>query len=396
MRDLQARMLAAVLGGEGLAGVAELASREAGGPVAILLPARGLAAAVPAAADGNGNGNGNGGARLSRLRDYVDARLEGRAAQTPPEVEAEEPVQAGDETVGAVLLLASAGNEPKLAIDRAEVLRAAALTCVAELAVTEARDAAAESLRGGLLEELREGPLDAEQATRRAARLGCGLDRGAVALVAEIHSSKPRHAAALIAGEHEGAIAEVVGERVYAILPARGGDEAAGSALASARGLVTRLRSDGPSAFSSFYPDPADLHQAIREAELVLEVISRDPRLADRLAGGADDAVYRLLLRALASNPDEVSSFYEDTVAPIVRYDRRYRSDLLPTLESYLDNDCNMNATARAIHAHRHTVAYRLERTRELSGLNPAASEDRERLGLGVKAFRILAPTLPR
>ena len=42
-----------------------------------------------------------------------------------------------------------------------------------------------------------------------------------------------------------------------------------------------------------------------------------------------------------------------------------------------------MNATASAIYAHRHTVAYRLERVKELTGLDPLLSEDRERLGLG-------------
>ena len=51
---------------------------------------------------------------------------------------------------------------------------------------------------------------------------------------------------------------------------------------------------------------------------------------------------------------------------------------------------------AQAIHAHRHTVAYRLERVRELSGLDPLRSEDRERLGLWLKAYRIIAPSLPR
>ena len=51
-----------------------------------------------------------------------------------------------------------------------------------------------------------------------------------------------------------------------------------------------------------------------------------------------------------------------------------------------------MNATAAAIYAHRHTVAYRLERVKELSGLDPMQTEDRERLGLGLKAYRIIAP----
>ena len=49
-----------------------------------------------------------------------------------------------------------------------------------------------------------------------------------------------------------------------------------------------------------------------------------------------------------------------------------------------------MNSTAKAIYAHRHTVAYRLERVRELTGLDPTAREDRERLGLGLKALRIV------
>ena len=90
---------------------------------------------------------------------------------------------------------------------------------------------------------------------------------------------------------------------------------------------------------------------------------------------------YRLLFRVLASHPEEVRSFYEDTVAPIVRYDDQYRTDLVGTLEAYLEQNCNMNATAAAIYAHRHTVAYRLERVKELTGLDPMLSEDRERLG---------------
>ena len=80
----------------------------------------------------------------------------------------------------------------------------------------------------------------------------------------------------------------------------------------------------------------------------------------------------------------------------IVAYDDQYATDLVGTLESYLEQNCNMNATAAAIYAHRHTVAYRLDRVRELSGLDPMQSEDRERLGLGLKAYRIIAPGLPR
>jgi DNA-binding PucR family transcriptional regulator len=155
-------------------------------------------------------------------------------------------------------------------------------------------------------------------------------------------------------------------------------------------GLAQRLRPYGLTGTSSHYGDPHEIARAATEAEMVLEALSEDSPAAQGLDGESGSGVYRLLFRALASDPEEVRRFYEDTVAPLVSHDAQYRGDLLPTLESYLGNDCNMNATARAIYAHRHTVAYRLERVQELTGLDPGATEDRERLGLGLKALRIV------
>ena len=385
MRELSTRMIEAVLDGEGLQGVAELAAAEAGGPVAIVLPPRGLAARAP------------GGGELNGLAEYARARVAETEASAPDPIALERPIEAGGRIVGVVLLLGGDEDEPQVPVDREEVLRAAALAALAEVAVADARDQAERSLRGGLIEELRSRALDTAEATSKAARLGCDLSRGAIALVAEIDSASPSHATALVEAEYEGSLAELADGRVYAILPARGGDDAPERTLQGAGRIANRLRRHGPAGVSSFYPDPGELHRAIKEAELVLDVITREPEIADALEQGiAASGVYRLLFRALISDPDEVRSFYRDTVEPLVRYDSQYRSDLLGTLEEYLASDCNMNATARAIFAHRHTVAYRLDRVKELTGLDPQISEDRERLGLGIKAYRILAPALPR
>ncbi|MEA2267086.1 MAG: hypothetical protein QOE27_2669, partial [Solirubrobacteraceae bacterium] len=204
---------------------------------------------------------------------------------------------------------------------------------------------------------------------------------------------RPRHVVALIGGEYPGALAQHMDDRVYAILPATGGDGAPEATLERARRLAERLRQHGTVGLSSFYADPAEFGRASQEAELVLDVLRQsDAPIAQDIGTGT----YRLLFRVLASHPEEVRSFYEDTVAPIVRYDDQYRTDLVGTLEAYLHNNCNMNATAAAIYAHRHTVAYRLDRVRELTDLDPLVSEDRERLGLGMKAYRIILPRLPR
>jgi DNA-binding PucR family transcriptional regulator len=382
MRDLHAKMLVSLLAGEGLEGVAELAAEEAGSPVAILLPARGLAAASSAEVP------------LAGLERNYARRLRGEGGEANG-VAAEHPVAAGEETIGwAVALAGRANGRPS--VDQAEVLRTAALAALTEVAVAEARDAVVVEVRGSLLEDLRDGDIEPEDIARRTARLGCDVTSGAVALVAEVRSERPLHAAGLITTEHPGAVAERLDGRIYAILPASEDDDGRQRALASAKALAKRLRPHGPAAFSSPCTDAAELPRAVAEAELLLEVISRDERMADQLSEGISNGVYRLLFRAMATDPDEVRRFYRDTVEPLVAHDDQYRTELVTTLEAYLAHDCNMNATARAVFAHRHTVAHRLARVRELTALDPSLGEDRERLGLGIKAYRIIGPTLER
>ncbi|HEY5316546.1 MAG TPA: helix-turn-helix domain-containing protein, partial [Solirubrobacteraceae bacterium] len=228
--------------------------------------------------------------------------------------------------------------------------------------------------------------------------LGCDLSRGAVILCVELSTDRRRLVAATIAEECPGALAEQLDSvgrdlrpRLYAALPATDEGSAA-STVALAKRLAERLRQYGLVGLSSFYSDPAELGSAAQEAELVLDVLHHsDAPIGDEIASGT----YKLLLRVLASHPEELRIFYEATIAPLVRYDDQYRTELVRTLQTYLDTNCNMNATAAAIFAHRHTIAYRLERIRELTELDPMLSEDRERLGLSLKVHRLIAPRVP-
>jgi PucR family transcriptional regulator, purine catabolism regulatory protein len=397
LRAVHLAMLDAVLGGEGLPRVAALAAEAAAAPVAIVVPRLGVAAVAPGAGDET----------LAALRRYVSDRVKDRPAQVPPIVAAEVPIMSGDDVVGAVVLITARpprdGAEPPA--DAGEFLHLAAVASLTELAVVEAKEEVEENLRGSFLEDLRSrDDLEPREIVRRAARLGCDLSRGAVVLCAELTTDRPRHVVATISGDEPGALAQHIDDsgppthsgRVYALLPAMGGDDAPEATLERARRLARRLGQHGTVGLSSFYTDPGEFSRAIQEAELVLEVLRQGDGLPGGELGDIGTGTYRLLFRVLASHPEEVRSFYEDTVAPLVRYDDQYRTDLVGTLESYLEQNCNMNATAAAIYAHRHTVAYRLDRVKELTGLDPMLSEDRERLGLGLKAYRIIAPRLPK
>jgi len=386
LRAVHLQMVEAVLGGDGLERVARLAAAAAGAPVAIVIPR--LGAIAVGLQDHTVDSLGED--TLNLLRRYVADRVKDRPTRVPPSLVSEVPIASGDETVGAVILLTGGKPGP----DAGEYLHLAAVASLTEVAIEEAKEEVEQNLRGSFLEDLRSRPdLEAREIVRRAGRLGCDLSRGAVVLCAELTTDRPRHVVALIGGEYTGALAQHMEDRVYAILPATGGDGAPEATLERGRRLAERLRQHGTVGLSSFYADPGEFSRAMQEAELVLDVLRQsDAPIAQDIGTGT----YRLLFRVLASHPEEVRSFYEDTVAPIVRYDDQYRTDLVGTLESYLEQNCNMNATAAAIYAHRHTVAYRLERVKELTRLDPMLSEDRERLGLGLKAYRIIAPRLPK
>jgi sugar diacid utilization regulator len=368
LRAVHLRMVEAVLGGGGLGEVAELAAEAAGAPVAVVVPRLEAAVASPRAR-----------AELGLLRRYVAERCGGRPMPVPAGVVAEAPIQSGGEVIGGVLLL----GDPAVP-EWGEFLQIAALAALTEVAVQGGRVEAERTVRDQFFEELRSRrPPAGEDIVRRASAMGCDVRGGAVAVCAELASDRPRHVTAQLAGDYPGVLVHWLQGRVYALAP---GGEAAPA-------LADDLRRHGIVGVSSFYGDAGELGRALSEAELVLDVVRRgEVPVGEDLSSGA----YRLLFRVFASHPDEVRSFYEDTVEPLVRYDEAYGSDLVATLETFLEHNGATGAAASALYVHRHTIAYRLERVKELSGLDPALSEDRERLGLGLKAYRILAPRLPR
>ena len=389
LSETHAAMMGAVLEGEGMERVAELAARAAGAPVAVMIPRLEVAlASLGARACGD----------LASVERWVAERVRGRPAAVPVDVVAEAPIRFKEEIVGVVVLLRTE-TAPRL--EACEFLRLAAAAALTGLAIEDAKEETEQNLRGSLLEELRSrSDLSGLEIVRRAARLNCDLSGGAVILCAELTVERPRLVVATIAAEHPGALVQELDPvgpdarpRVYAALPMIGSGEARESSVAVARRLAARLRRYGTVGVSSFHSDPAELGCAVREAELVLEAVQHSGTVITDEIGSS---TYKLLFRVLASHPEEAHEFYESTVASMVRYDALNQTELVHTLWAYLDSNCNMNATAAAIFTHRHTIMHRLERIHELTGLDPTICGDREQLGLGLKVHRLLAPQLAR
>ncbi len=253
----------------------------------------------------------------------------------------------------------------------------------------------------------------------RAAELGVALDGGAAVIVVRAHHFAPaeedwrvrvlaaaERAARAAAPGSIAAIDEVPADtagQVLVLAPAAEDAESRRTAEAIARELQATLHGFTFSVgYSRVAHDPVDLYRAGNEALLAANVAEaqpageeRDPEAIAVLAVEATGA-YRLLLPAMSEDPGELQRFYAETVEPLVAYDEQYETDLVQTLETFLECDGNVANTASRLFTHRHTIRYRLERVRDLSGLDVSSTDGREKLGLGLKAMRVLGIAAPR
>ena len=339
--------------------------------------------------------------------------------------EDERAVMAGEndtEKVGLVVADATVGELRYRA--RSEPPPAALLRLVANLIALElerarAPERASEEAVGDFLEDLLGRRItDRENIAARAGELGCELGSGATALVVRARPYHPEEGdwrarvvtlaergaraiergvlAALVeagwafrhgAGPNDHA--DMRAERELVIL-IPGPDAVAGRRAASS--VMRELEASLPGfaltvARSRHTADPADLHRAGAEALLAANVAEARalPELSFEETGA-----YRLLLPAMSEDPSELQGFFEETVAPLVTYDDQYETELVRTLESFLDADGNVAKTAERLFTHRHTIRYRLERVKELTTLDVSSTDGRERLSLGLKAMRVL------
>ena len=246
---------------------------------------------------------------------------------------------------------------------------------------------------------------DRDDLIARGKELGTDLSAGASVVVVRAHPRSPTEddwrrrllAVAARGGRSiaNGAIATPTeGDGEVVLLVPDGGET--GRRVASA---VLRELEAGLAGFafrlgrSRRAEDPLDLQRAFDEALLALNVVEGD---AERLELAYEETgTYQLLLPYMR-DPAELKRFYRETVKPLVSYDEQYETDLLGTLATFLDCDANVNATASRLITHRHTIRYRFERVRELTGLDVSSTDGREKLSLGLKAMRVLGIQPPR
>ena len=122
----------------------------------------------------------------------------------------------------------------------------------------------------------------------------------------------------------------------------------------------------GWTATISVGPSCADIQEygdAYRLTCGVLDLVQQSDR-RDRIVSLDSIGAYRLLLQV--KRPQELQCFAESTLGTVHVYDRKHQTKLGATLGCYMANRCNVGVTAKELHVHPNTVAYRLRRVEEL------------------------------
>jgi sugar diacid utilization regulator len=291
---------------------------------------------------------------------------------------------------------------PRADLPEPGVLRMVTTLLALEVERTRAPERAGEAVVGGFVAAVLDRQIDDRRnLVARGKELGTDLEQGGSVLIARIH---PRRAAegdwqaraltVLARGARTPvptALAALRDNHVAILVPGaddalsrRAGESALRAIEAAMPGFAVVMGRSRPA------PDPMDLHRAANEALLAANVGEPVEGGLTTLLSFEDTGAYRLLLPAMSEDRSELQRFYSDTVAPVLAYDEQYGTELVRTLETFLDNDSSMAATHKELYTHRHTIRYRLERVKELTGLDVGSTEGRERLGLGLKAMRVL------
>jgi hypothetical protein len=165
-----------------------------------------------------------------------------------------------------------------------------------------------------------------------------------------------------------------------------------GSAWQAVHDAFSHVLRDVPAVgVGSFVDRPEHLPRSYREAMQALTVRTRQPDPRGLIAF-EDLGLYRLL--ATPEGRREAGAFAEDWIGSLLAYDSERQADLVHTLGVYLDHGGNYDATAAALHIHRSTLRYRLQRIRELSGHDLAHTDTRLNLHVAVRAAVVAEPAV--
>src|SRR5712692_5341381 len=319
------------------------------------------------------------------------------------------PVLAANQLLGFISVIDHPAHQEELAfmaLEQAAVVLALALTKEREVAGVESQ------VRGEFLEDLVSGTYGDEAAAQRRARhLGYPLQGGHLLMLVDIDDFRGfararqlsedaiqalkrdylRRVSQTVRAGHPRALLAARSDSVFALVPvASDSAEAAGRAQALGVQVREAIAEWKPGftvsvGLSGPIESPDAVAGAHREVRSVLESLARFQRWSQVVT------VPELGLTGLlaAVGDERLVAFAQKHLGRLHDHDRERGASLLATLRAFLETG-EQQAAARRLRVHPNTLRYRLERIREISGVDLEEAETRLNLAVALRVQALL------
>ncbi|OGX61507.1 MAG: hypothetical protein A2189_05880 [Paenibacillus sp. RIFOXYA1_FULL_44_5] len=128
-------------------------------------------------------------------------------------------------------------------------------------------------------------------------------------------------------------------------------------------------------------------HSSYQEA---IQAIMLYPAFHKKILLFEELGVFQLLFHI--ENQNSLHAYVRNYLGPLIEHDAAKGSELLRTLDVYLDNDSSKQATAHKLFIVRQTLYYRLEKIAELLGPDYMAPENKLAIQVALRAYQLLYP----
>ncbi|WP_209368072.1 PucR family transcriptional regulator [Priestia megaterium] len=119
---------------------------------------------------------------------------------------------------------------------------------------------------------------------------------------------------------------------------------------------------------SSIYSSHDHIEKSYKEALNVLDMKSKFPEETKEIINYQELGIYQFLDVILEKRVQD--QFENHSLKKLTDYDLRHNSNLVETLEVFLNNDNNINEAAKELNVHMNTLSYRLKRISEIGDIN--------------------------
>ncbi|MGH3605468.1 MAG: PucR family transcriptional regulator, partial [Pseudonocardiaceae bacterium] len=230
--------------------------------------------------------------------------------------------------------------------------------------------------RSGVVDVLVSGHfLDAQDARRKARSLGLRDD--AVLRIAMLRPAPSDSGRA-----HESWARGDWAQRIVSILPGAAAAERDGGLVmivpgdpdAEAFAALCRLGQGATCGVSEQVDSPEFVPRGVRQAERAIDLGLRLGR-AGQLVRYDELGIYRLL--CTIGDMQQLMGFARGVLGSLLDYDTEHRTELVHTLSVYLHHHGSHKQSARMLHLHTNTVAYRVARIESITGLALGDPDDR-------------------